>query len=80
MWEDTDGGFTREDVDVSVMGSPEDSFQPQDLECILQGFGVMRNFCSLSGRWWSKSLTQDEYIDKLSSDTFSGGFGVAFSD
>lgn len=28
----------------------------------------MRNVCSLSGRWCSKYLTQDEYIDKFSSD------------
>ncbi|GMG03845.1 unnamed protein product [Aspergillus oryzae] len=53
------------------------SFQPQDLECILQGFDAGRNVCSLSGRWCSKSLTQDEYIDKFSIDSvlvdFSNG-------
>jgi hypothetical protein len=30
----------------------------------------------LSGRWCSKSLAQDEYIDKFATDSF---FGVAFS-
>lgn len=51
-------------------GSPG-GVQPQDLRCILQGFGA-RNVCSLSGRWCSKFCTEDEYIDEFATDVLGG--------
>ena len=49
---------------VTARGQPQ-WFQPQDLD-IPQNFDSGRNFCSLNGGWCSKTVTEDEYIDKLS--------------